>query len=282
MPTAKSNGISLYYEESGSGEALLLLAGFSAHSMLWAMQTPVLSQHYRVISFDNRGIGRSDAPPGPYSTRQMAEDAIGLLDHLGIERAHVIGWSMGGMIAQELALNYPQRVGRLILLSSLAHANQYSGAWLDYMAQGYQLVAEGRLDAAGFAINGMPWIFTPALMTQPAIVEMSLQQTLANPFPASPQGIAGQAEACRAHLFGDALARLNQIDSPTMVLVGAEDILTPPLYSREMAERIPNARLQILERGGHGMAIEYATTVNEALLAFLKETAKEPAAAASD
>ena len=271
MPAAQINGITLYYEEAGSGEPLLLIAGFTAHSMLWALQVPALAQRYRVITFDNRGIGRSDAPAGPYTTRQMADDADGLLEYLGIERAHVIGWSMGGMIAQELALNHAQRLDRLVLLSSLARANPYAGAWLDYMAQAFELVAEGRLDATGFTISSMPWLFTPALMTQPAVVEMSLQQSLANPFPAAPHGIAGQAAACRAHIFGDALERLKNITAPTLVLAGAEDILTPPLYSREMAERIPGARLRILDHGGHGMAIEYAATVNEALLAFLSE-----------
>src|SRR6266536_1661770 len=104
MPTAQVNGIDLYYEEQGSGEPLLLIMGFTAHSMLWMMQVPALAQRYRVITLDNRGVGRSSVPPGPHTTRQMADDAAGLLDHLGIEQAGVIGWSMGGMIAQELAL----------------------------------------------------------------------------------------------------------------------------------------------------------------------------------
>ena len=271
MPTAHVNGIDLYYEEAGSGESLLLIAGFSANSMLWAMQVPALAQRYRVVTVDNRGVGRSGAPPGPYTTRQMADDAAGLLDHLGIERAHLVGWSMGGMIAQEFALNHAAKLGRLVLLASLAQASAYTGPWLTYMAQGYELVAEGRLDEIGFTINTMPWMFTPAMMTQPAIVELALQRSVANPFPPTPQGIAGQSEACRAHLSGDAFERLNGIAAPTLVLVGAEDILTPPPYSRAMAERIPGARLQILGHGGHGMQIEYAAAVNEALLAFLSE-----------
>jgi 3-oxoadipate enol-lactonase len=278
MPTALINGINLYYEEQGRGDPLLLIMGFSAHSMMWMMQTPVLAQHFRVITFDNRGVGRSDAPEGPYSTRQMADDASGLLEHLGIERAHVVGWSMGGMIAQELALNHANQLDRLVLMASLAHASSYAGAWLTYMTQATQLVADGTLDPTGFAVNSLPWMFTPAMLAQPPVVELALQQTLQNPFPATPQGIAGQAEACRAHIFGDALQRLSGITAPTLVLVGAEDILTPALYSREMAERIPDARLQVLDRGGHGVPIEYAAAVNEALLAFLKQ----PVAAASD
>lgn len=278
MPTVHVNGINLYHEENGKGEPLLLIMGFTAHSMMWMMQVPTLAQHYRVITFDNRGVGRTDVPAGPYTIRQMADDAAGLLDHLGIERANVIGWSMGGMIAQELALAYPQRVGRLVLLASAASAREYANAWLTYTAQAYEHVNAGSLDRRGFIINSMPWIYTSAFLTQPDLVQAALLQAQADPFPATAQGIFGQAEACRGHLFSNALDRLSGITSQTLVLVGAEDILTPATYSREMAERIPGARLQILERGGHGMSIEYAMAVNEALLAFLAEPAPVPAA----
>jgi 3-oxoadipate enol-lactonase len=273
MPTAQVNGVDLYYEVQGSGEPVLLIMGFTAHSMLWMMQVPALAQRFQVITFDNRGAGRSAVPPGPYTTRQMADDAAALLDHLGIARAHVVGWSMGGMIAQELALAYPQKVNRLVLLASLARAEQYADAWLRYMEQAAQLVGAGSLDRAGFALNTMPWLYTASFMTRPEMVAMALQQTLADPYPATPAGVAAQAEACRRHLFGDALDRLKGITAPTLVLVGAEDILTPPAYSRAMAERIPGARLQVLERGGHGMPIEYPQEVNAALLAFLSEPA---------
>jgi pimeloyl-ACP methyl ester carboxylesterase len=269
VPTAQINGINLYYEEHGSGEPLLLIMGFTAHSMLWMMQTPVLAQQYRVIVFDNRGVGRSDVPPGPYTIRQMADDAAGLLDHLGIEQADVIGWSMGGMIAQELTLSYPRKVRRLVLLASLARAEAYAEAWLDFTVQSYN----PEMSTAGRIISGMPWVNTTAFMIQPNMVQMALQQALADPFPATQAGVAAQAEACRAYIFGDALDRLSNIKAPTLVLVGAEDILTPPAYSRDMAERIPGARLQILDRGGHGVPIEYAQPVNEALLAFLAKEA---------
>ena len=275
MPNAQVNGINLYYEEQGSGEPLLLIMGLGAHSLLWIMQRPALAQRYRVISFDNRGSGRSEVPPGPYSTRQMADDAAGLLDHLGIERAHVIGWSMGGMIAQQLALNHPQRVGRLVLLASLAKARAYSLPWLAFGEQ----ARERGLDRAGLLLWAMPWSYTPAFMTQPAMVEFALNQALADPFPITAEGFAGQAAACREHTTSDLIDQLPRITAPTLVLVGAEDILTPPEYSREMAQRIPGARLQILERGGHGMPLEYAQAVNEALLAFLAERAPAPVGA---
>lgn len=275
MPTASVNGINLYYEEHGSGPPLLLIMGFTAHSLLWFQQVPALSQQYRVITFDNRGVGRSDVPPGPYSIRRMADDAAGLLDHLGVQQAHVVGWSMGGMIAQELALSHPQKVGRLVLLASLARAEPYADGWITFTVQSYN----ADLDLAGRILTGMPWIYTPAFMTQPAMVQMALEAAQADPFPTTQAGVAAQAEACRGYIYGDAIERIRGIAAPTLVLVGAEDILTPPAYSQAMAERIPGARLQILERGGHGVPVEYPQAVNDALLAFLAEPA--PVAAAT-
>lgn len=270
MPTAQINGINLYYEEMGSGEPLLLIMGLGGHSMHWLFQSSVLSQSYRVIVFDNRGAGRSDAPAGPYTTREMAADAAGLLDHLGIQRARVVGWSMGGMIAQELALARPEQVERLVLLASLAKQKEWAGAWLSFAAQ----AREREMDARGLVMWGMPWMYTPSFLQDAARVDAALNQSLLDPFPMGAQGYAGQAEACRTH---DALDRLGGIAAPTLVMVGSEDILTPPYYSREMAERIPGARLQLLESGGHGAPIEYPQQVNEALLAFLGE--REPALA---
>src|SRR3954470_2981688 len=115
MPSVLFNELELYYEETGSGPPLLLIAGLSGNTLGWSMLQPVLAEHFRVIAFDNRGAGRSSAPPGPYTTAQMAQDAVALLDYFDIDRAHIIGQSMGGMIAQELALAHPERVDRLVL-----------------------------------------------------------------------------------------------------------------------------------------------------------------------
>src|SRR5215211_6913470 len=251
MPTAQLNGIDIYYEEHGSGDPLLLIMGFGGHSLAWIMQVPALAKQFRVIT----------------------------LDHLDIERAHVVGWSMGGMIAQELALGYPQKVDRLVLLASVARTRPYAENWLRYATQSAELVKSGALDPTGALLGGMPWMFTPAFLSQPDLVQAAIAQSLADPFPPTPEGIAAQAEACRAHAFGDVLDRLTEIAAPTLVLVGAEDILTPAVYSREMAGRIPGARLQILEKGGHGMPLEHPQQVNDALLAFLAEPAAVPSAA---
>src|ERR1700733_10571100 len=115
MPYATSNGTQIYWEESGTGEPLLLLMGRGYSSLMWHRTRPVVSAHYRTILFDNRGVGKSDVPSGAYSITQMASDAAAVLDAAGIASAHVFGVSMGGMIAQEFAINYPDRVNRLVL-----------------------------------------------------------------------------------------------------------------------------------------------------------------------
>ena len=120
MPNATIRELDMYYEVAGSGEPLLLIMGLGADLNAWVRQTPVLSTRYRTVTIDNRGVGRSSKPPGPYSTAQMADEAAGLLDHLGVERAHVLGVSMGGMIAQEVALRHPRRVGTLTLVCTYA------------------------------------------------------------------------------------------------------------------------------------------------------------------
>ena len=115
MPFADNAGTKIYWEESGTGEPLLLIMGLGYPHDMWHRTRPVVSSHYRTILFDNRGVGKSDLPPGPYSIAQMAADAAAVLDAAGVEKANVFGVSMGGMIAQEFALNYPQRVNRLVL-----------------------------------------------------------------------------------------------------------------------------------------------------------------------
>src|SRR5919204_2765547 len=131
MPKVLVNGINLHYIEAGRGDPLLLIMGFGGDHLAWAFQTPVFAQSHRVIAFDNRGVGQSDVPDVPYTTRMMADDAAGLLDALGIERAHVIGVSIGGMIAQELALNHPRRVRSLQLHCTYARPDRYIEALMD-------------------------------------------------------------------------------------------------------------------------------------------------------
>jgi pimeloyl-ACP methyl ester carboxylesterase len=251
MAVVQVNGIDLYYEEAGSGHPLLLIVGLGGNALDWTPHVPVLGERFRVIAFDNRRVGRSSEPRGPYSTRQMADDAVALLDHLGIDRAHVLGASLGGAIAQELALGYPERVARLMLVSSLARPGP---EWFDRWLEFWIVAGECDIDPAIFDVMLMPWALTPAFMVQPDQVDAVYGEWQSAPYRATAQGIVGQVAAVRIH---DAIARLPGITASTLVLVGAEDCLTPPVLSQEIAAAIPNARLHILERGGHVALWEY-------------------------
>lgn len=263
MPSAPINGIDLYYEETGSGPPLLLIAGLSGNTLGWSMLEPALAERFRVIAFDNRGAGRSSAPAGPYTTTEMAHDAAALLDHLGIDRAHVVGQSMGGMIAQELALAHPERVDRLVLYATVARPRlAVFGPWLSLWAR----AAERGMSGDELAISLMPWMFTPTLLSDHDQVEAILAEWANDPYPAPTAGLAAQAAACRTH---DGLERLPQITAPTLVLVGAEDILFPISCAEELAGGIAGAHLHVLERGGHIADVEYPEAVAEALLQFL-------------
>jgi 3-oxoadipate enol-lactonase len=264
MPTAAVNGIDLYFEESGSGPPLLLIAGISGNTLGWSTLAPTLAQYFHVIAFDNRGAGRSSAPEGPYTISEMGGDAAALLDHLGIDRAHVVGLSMGGMIAQELALAHSERIDRLVLLSTAARSRPaIMGPWLNLWVR----KVDGDMEEDELALAMLPWMFTPALLSDHDQLEAVIAEWVQDPFPAPATGLKAQVSACRTH---DSLDRLPQITAPTLVLVGPEDILTPVSYATELAEAIPGARLHVLERGGHIAEAECPDEVADTLLMFLR------------
>jgi len=239
-PFVQVNGIERYYEETVSGDPLLLVNGIGGTSLDWALVLPALAARFRLMASENRGVGRSAAPSGPYPTRQMADDAAALLAHLDVERAHVVGSSMGGMIAQELALAYLALVGHLVLYGTFARPRRaVMDPWLTFVARWAE-----RLDPAAVALGWLPWLYTPAFLVDPDRVEAALAWQ--NPYSAPAHGIAGQADAARTH---DTLDRLPRIAAPTLVLVGDEDMFTPLYYSQELAKGISGARLHVLERG---------------------------------
>jgi pimeloyl-ACP methyl ester carboxylesterase len=262
MPLAQIDAGDLYYEVIGEGPPLLLIAGFSGNTTSWLPVQPALAEHFTLIMFDNRGAGRSCVPPGPYTTAQMADDALALLDHLDVERAHILGNSMGGMIAQELALRQPERVYRLVLNVTAARPTPVLTRFLEanIWAIEHGMPPEDRM----FWV--LPWMASPVIMTAHERVMQTLAVRLANPYPAPDAGLIAQAQAIMAH---DALSRVGQITAPTLVLAAAEDILTPVDGARELAEAIPGAHLHILPRGSHVTAAEYPGEVSAALLEFL-------------
>jgi len=258
MPLASLNGIHISYQVEGQGEPLVMIMGFTASRIGWIPQRRFFRKYLRIITFDNRGAGKSDKPPGPYSTRMMADDTVKLMDVLGIEKAHIMGLSMGGMITQELAINYPQRVMKLVLASTYARQDETSGDTLE-QAEFLHVAPEKKASALiGLAFNKPFYRFTFGLLAgfQTRFIGASGRV-----------GIAGQSEACLKH---DTLDRLSSITAPTLVIVGTGDRIIKPVSSEVIARKIPNAKLVKVEGASHYFSFEMKNVFNREVLNFLK------------
>ncbi len=264
MPYASVNGIRMHYETYGAGDPVLLVSGLGGPAVGWLFQVRDLSQHYHVVAFDNRGVGETDMPRElSYATGELAEDARALLDHLGIKRAHVIGASMGGTIAMELCIRYPARVRSLTLACTWADGDGRFLRTIDsWRALAPQLSFEDRFRHLLF-----PWLYSPAFLADSARVADGVKRALAYPFLTKADAIERQGRGL-LEWNGTRLRELGKIRVPTLVLVGKDDILTPPSFSRRLAALVPNAKLKIIA-GGHGFFIEEAERFNRAVLAFL-------------
>lgn len=262
MPLAKLDGININYKVEGHGEPLVMIMGFGASRSGWFPQIGFFRKYYRVITFDNRGTGKSDKPPGPYSTRMMADDTVKLMDFLGIEKAHILGLSMGGMIAQELAINYPHRVMKLVLASTYARQDETSGDTAE-LAKFSQLTPQQKFTAlVGLAFNKPVYRFIFALLARIQTRFIGTSDRV---------GIKGQSEACRLH---NTLDRLSLITAPTLVIVGTGDRVIKPLSSELIAARIPNAKLVKIEGGSHHFSLEMRKVFNREVLNFLQSDAQ--------
>jgi pimeloyl-ACP methyl ester carboxylesterase len=265
MSYAIINKIRMHYEVSGQGPPVLLINGLSAPAVTWALQAKALARHFQVVAFDTRGVGESDLPPEPvYTTGQMADDAAALLHHLKIGRAHVLGASMGGTIAQELAFRHPRLVRSLTLLCTWTEADaRFLHTVEAWMSLAYRVPIEERYRYVVY-----PWIFSPEFLAKKENIETAFQRAIAYPHQTKAEAIERQARGILAW-NGTRAKRLAGIRVPTLVMVGKDDILTPPAFSRALAKRIPRARLVVLP-GGHGFFLENADHVNRTILRFLK------------
>jgi 3-oxoadipate enol-lactonase len=273
MPTIEANGQTLYHEVHGEGEPLLLVMGLAADTMAWAMQVPAFSARYRTIIFDNRDVGQSSMAAGRYEITDMAQDTLALADGLELESFHLVGVSMGGAIAQEVALAAPDRVRTL----TLAMTWPRGGAWAAKLSELWSarvehMSREERVDelmlltlSEDFFENadGVAWLR-----------DLMLQ----NPHPQSADAFARQLDASSRH---DTRERLGRLAIPTHVIGAEHDILVPVWKSSELAELIPGARLSVIDAGPHGANLENAEEFNRLVLDFLDQSRASSASAAS-
>ena len=263
MPQVHVGDVDLYYEVQGDGFPLVLIRGFGSNADHWQFQVPAFSSAHKTVVFDNRGIGRSSKPDVPFSTSMMAADTIGLMDALGLGKAHILGVSMGGMIAQRLALDYPDRVAGLVLActhcggaKAVAPSEEVSKVFAEY-------VMTGSLEAAAKAAGAL---FTEdTFRNNPGLIQE--YQNLAMRYPNEQAMLIHQYEAVLGH---DTFDELPEIKAPTLVLTGDQDVLIPPENSKILAGRIPGARLEVISPGGHQFLIEQAAAFNRTVLDFLQ------------
>lgn len=265
--SANINGININYRSQGDGEPLLMISGFGSAQGSWWPQTRIFKKYYRVITFDNRGIGKSDKPAGPYSTKMMAKDAIGLMDHLGIQRAHVLGASMGGMIAQELAINYPERVSKLVLACTFAARDETSGPTAKgaKAKEDYSKPSTNRTRMIKHSDNLSHLVFNRLSFKIFVTPMMMLMSRLAG--SSAEIGLSGQLDAILAH---NTIDRLILIQASTLVITGTQDRLIKPASSEVLARLIPKAKLVKIEGGSHAFSIEMRSQFNKEVLNFLE------------
>ena len=258
MPFAENKRAKIYWDEQGRGEPVLLIMGLGWESDMWYRSRPVLSERYRTIVFDNRGVGRSDVPAGPYPISLMASDAAAVLDEAGIESAHLFGVSMGGMIAQEFALQYPNRVRSLILGCTSAGgptAVRPEPAVLN------ALMSPGTT-ADEFAATINPFLYDSRTPRERIEEDMVLRRRW---WP-NPAGYTAQLQGI---LAWEAYSRLPNIKAPTLVIHGGSDQLVPPENGELIADRIRDAKLVTIPHAGHVLATDQPDAVHRAVLEFL-------------
>jgi len=264
MSFADSNGTKIYYQVRGAGDPLVLLMGFGADGDVWELHANEYEKHFQCIILDNRGVGKSDQPVGPYTTKMMAEDTVAVMDHAGIAQAKVAGISMGGAIAQELALNHPERVSQLVLISTWPKFNNYA-------ATVYENLKKLRVTSnpADFMELLQLWIFAPPYYNEGLQDLKEGQHSAAsNTSPQTQAGFEGQLDACIHH---NTVGRLAEIQVPTLITVGEMDIFTPPVFSEILRDGIKGSEYVTFPTGGHVHHWEDLERFNKITIDFLSQ-----------
>jgi pimeloyl-ACP methyl ester carboxylesterase len=259
MPFTKINDINMYYEITGEGYPMVLIHGLSASNEGWISQVPAFSQKYTVVTMDLRGHGQSDKPEMAYSIELFSNDIVALMDHLEIKQAIIIGVSMGGMVAQRMALDHSKYVNKLILVDTMSHMDKC----LRMKMENGALLAE-RFGMEVQARNGLLWAFSPSFINEHSDEIMNIIDDVSS-LPAGPY--IQSVKACTGH---DVKNQLSKIPVQTLVIVGEEDILTPRYFSKVLCENIPDCRMSVVKGSGHVTPIEQADDFNKIVLDFLE------------
>jgi pimeloyl-ACP methyl ester carboxylesterase len=268
MPKMKINDIELYYEVHGEGTPLVLISGLGYPMWQWHLMMPYLEKHFQVITFDNRGVGQSDKPAGPYTASMLAKDTVELLDALNIDKATVMGHSMGGFIAQAMALEYPERVSKLILASTNFGGPRHIPVTPEAMA----VLSDVKSDPLTRLRNGIVVSTAPGFAErQPELIQKWLDWRVANPLDMADyqaqMGI-GVALLAEAAAFEN---KLPNVSAPTLILFGAHDKVVPPANADLLAKQIQGSQIRILPDAGHFFPLEVPEEAAQVVIQFAKQ-----------
>ena len=274
MPLVEIQGRKLYYElhdatTSGASESaeekipLVLIMSTAGSCRGWLpLQVPAFSEHHPTLIFDHRGVAQSEDDGRPFSTADLAEDTVCLLDALGFARAHVLGAYMGGMVAQQIALLHPARVDHLVLVGTYAKPD----AKRRMLLEDWAALARAGVPLDSMVRRRLIWTLEDETLEQTELIDSMVDFFTREGSPLSPDLFARQCAACIAH---DTRDRLHEISSETLVVCGRNDQLTPIKFHRELADGIPNAHLVTISYGAHLVMAESAEHFNETVLRFL-------------
>ena len=264
MPLCRLTHAELFYDERGEGEPLLFLNGLSGDHLYWRGQLRAFGKEYRCLAVDNRDVGQSSYAEGPYTIRDLADDVIELAERLGLGPAHVVGLSLGGAIAQELALAAPARVRSLVLVDTLARADE----WFRSTLRAFEMIRRQAGDTAGFFEAILPWWVSHRFLDDSDRASWLRALLRQHPHSQRLDGFLRQIDALSRH---DATDRLRELTCPVLVLAGEDDCVAPPRYSRQMKELIPQAQLVVLRGVGHAPPLEDPGQFNAILAQFLAD-----------
>lgn len=265
MPAVNINNIKVYYEIHGSGAPLLLTAGLGCDSQDWTGIIEELSNHFQLISFDNRGAGRSLTPDKSFTILDMADDAVKLLDYLDIHSAHIIGHSMGGYIALQIAINYPEYVSKLILESTAP----ISSVRNNLLFKSFHKWLKNGMDFESWIRAWSFWLFSPKRFEDGEFINNYIKGALGYPYKQSIDGFNYQIEAISSF---DVRKELGSIKAETLVIEGKEDMLILPREAKVLIDRIPKACFVEIEGAAHRVHTENPKIFNQTVLKFLSSS----------